>query len=71
MIQMDWKNKNNKNNCMPYVNTILSKSDTSPCPQLIPCRSLYRFIESSLIGQKPELKNLKFNYIHEDIPLVY
>ncbi len=53
MVAIEWDNN------IPYVQTVLSKSDTSPCPQLIPCRSLYWFVESSLIGQKQELKKLK------------
>eukprot|EP01083_Nonionella_stella_P004227 12172_1 len=59
MISLDWLIHDVLAATVPFVNTVLCKSDTSPCPQLIPCRSLYRFVESSLIGQKSELKKLK------------
>jgi len=54
----------------PFISCVLSKCDTSPCPQLIPCRSLYRFVESSLIGARPELKHLRLYTRRQTIGLL-
>ncbi len=44
MIGIDWYTNETLGTQMPFVKTVLSKSDTLPYSQLMPCRSLYRFV---------------------------
>jgi len=59
ILSLDWQFHTTLKTHAPFITTASFKADVSPAPLLVPCRSLYRFVENSLIGQKPQLKNLK------------